>query len=260
MKRFTGFLAIVAVTASCAEGPTEPRQVAPDQPDAAAKADLAASLPQPDGFTLGSTGSYVDPSRHWWKDYGKAISLSDDACHYVPLDFTFTFYGRPYNGVWVNSNGNITFNGCFTSYSGTVIPRQGVIIAAPAFGDWNPSVSGQVYVNSTGSAGRRIFIATWLNIPEYSPHNSGKSSFQVQLHEANSVLLFSYWNMGTDGINWTAGDMSAGIAGSMYAYLRLGSGKQIPAWAGRSICMVGRTGDYRVYYDNVCSMYAALPR
>jgi hypothetical protein len=257
MKRFTGLLAILAITASCAEGPTEPRPVAPDQPDAAVKAEPAAALPQADGFSL--TGSYVDQSRHWWNDYGQAIQLSDDACRFVPLDFTFTFYGRAYNGVWVNSNGNITFHGCFTSYSGTAIPRQGVIIAAPLFGDWNPGVSGQVYVNTTGSPGRRVFIVTWLNVPKYSPYNSGKSSFQIQLHEANSVLLFSYWNLGSGSSSWSEG-MSAGIAGSMFNYMRLGIGSEIAAFAGKSMCMVGRSGDYRLYQDNVCAMFAALPR
>ena len=43
-------------------------------------------------------------------DTGTRLSLSDDDSARVPLGFSFPFYGRNYSEVYVNSDGNVTFD------------------------------------------------------------------------------------------------------------------------------------------------------
>ena len=41
---------------------------------------------------------------------GNRISIGDDASRTINLPFTFPFYGNEYNRVFLNSDGNLTFN------------------------------------------------------------------------------------------------------------------------------------------------------
>jgi hypothetical protein len=59
--------------------------------------------------------------------------------------------------------------------------------------DMNPRPSygwGNVYTNTFGPAGDRVFMVTWLNVPRY--YNNGQHSFQVLLYEATGEIHMNY--------------------------------------------------------------------
>lgn len=98
-------------------------------------------------------------------DFGTALSLSDDDFELVGFTggFTFTFYGINYGSVFVNSNGNLTFNSgdpdfteSFPEFINGNNPR-----IAPIWDDFNPSTGGAVFVKQLPDR----FIVTWNNVP-----------------------------------------------------------------------------------------------
>jgi hypothetical protein len=182
----------------------------------------------------------------WETDFGTALNQSDDDCDYVPLGFSFDFYGVTYTDVWVNSNGNITFNGCNTDWSGPTIPKDPLAIIGTLYGDFDPGVNGDVYYNTLGTAPNRKFVVTWEVVPEYA-ETPGLNTFQVQLFEGSNEILFGYNGLTTDGINWNGPPMNVGISSGTGPYINSYSGTEIPALDGENLCYMPSGDTYAVY-------------
>ena len=85
-------------------------------------------------FSLAAPAQAVPPPV-WESNLGTGLNQTDDDCDLVPLGFNFSFYGTTYSQVWVNSNGNVTFNGCNRGWSHTNIPDGSWAIVGPLYGD-----------------------------------------------------------------------------------------------------------------------------
>lgn len=142
-------------------------------------------------------------SLDWELDYGSALNLVDDDCAQLPIGFEFEFFGVTYTQLWVNTNGNVTFNECNRNYLAPDIPygdpdNADVIIAVL----WGDFIGGEVYVNTLGTENQRRFVITWSEVHEYEG-STGPNSFQIQLFEGSNTIQFGYNGLSTDGINWT---------------------------------------------------------
>ena len=180
----------------------------------------------------------------WESDYGTGLQLADDDCRLVDLGFTFTFYGNAYSEVWVNTNGNMTFNGCNTRFWPTNIPDGENIIIAPIYGDFVPEVTGSdVYVNTIGSSPNRIFVATWLEINAWNW--PGTNTFQAILSEGANTIIFGYNGLTTNGINnINDRDMNVGISSGTGRYINSATREEIPDLDMTNICYRPEGGDY----------------
>ena len=96
---------------------------------------------------------------------GSALTLADDDSTAQTLPFTFEFYGRRFTSLFVNADGNLTFEqpdaasterGVQRFVSG--VPRIGLF-----FADLDPSAGGRVYVDSAADA----FTITWCAVPGF---------------------------------------------------------------------------------------------
>lgn len=184
-------------------------------------------VPTPPDF-----GGEIDMA--WEGSYGTNLGLWDDSCSGQSIGFSFVFYGATYTNLHVNSNGNLTFNGCNTAYWSTNIPDGGWAIAAPIYGDWNPSWYGGVYANVLGSAPNRRFIATWYVVPEYG--FGGSNTFQAILFEGSNNIQFGYNGITTNGSHWCCGVQNVGISSGTGSWINSASGGAIPALNGKNIC------------------------
>src|SRR5579871_4975577 len=124
---------------------------------------------------------------------GQAITLADDDTHFVALPFAFTFYGQTYSGVYVNSDGNLTFGtGDFDS-SDRDLGRAlvGPPRLMPFFQDLNPAEGGTVTVNVQSTKA----VISWLAVPlcctETLTPPVPQQTFQVILF-ANGNIQFNY--------------------------------------------------------------------
>ncbi len=84
----------------------------------------------------------------WEANIGTGLNQSDDDCDFRSFGFTFEFYGVTYTGVWINSNGNLTFHRCNRDWWDPDIPDGSNVIIGPLYGDFNPSVAGDVFYNT----------------------------------------------------------------------------------------------------------------
>lgn len=165
---------------------------------------------------------------YWESSFGTGLDQQDDDSDYVPFGFTFDFYGVTYSGVWINSNGNMTFNDPNPSGMSPEIPEGSYSIIAPLYGDFNPDWEGDVYYNTLGEAGSRRFVVTWHVVPEY--FDEGSNTFQAVLYEGTNLIQFGYNGLTTDGINhWNALPMAVGISSGTVNWIRSASGSDIPA-------------------------------
>jgi hypothetical protein len=78
--------------------------------------------------------------------FERKLSLSDDDSKKIPLGFSFPFYGTSHLNLYVNADGNLTFNAGDSSTSKRDAQRflTGEPRIAPFFADLNPGYSGKV--------------------------------------------------------------------------------------------------------------------
>jgi uncharacterized protein (TIGR03437 family) len=130
--------------------------------------------------------------------------MGDDDARLVRLPFAFPFYGRRYDSVYVNSDGNLSF----TAGDNASTPRSlGRAISGPPrifpfFADLDPSRPDAAIRYFAGSD-RAVF--TWDQVPLYAESGIGlRQSFQAVLY-ADGRIDFHYQSI-------TANEAVVGIA------------------------------------------------
>lgn len=136
----------------------------------------------------------------------------------VSLGFTANFFGADYSGLYVNNNGNVTFNAPQSTYtpSGLGSSYSGQPIIAPFFADVDTRGAGSGLTSyGTGMyAGHDAFGVTWPAVGYYGSHVDKLNTFQLILVDrsdsgtGNFDFYFNY-----DQIQWETGDASGGSGG-----------------------------------------------
>ncbi|MBI1746380.1 MAG: hypothetical protein HYR55_07305 [Acidobacteria bacterium] len=149
--------------------------------------------PTPNGYNL----THITPT--FDGNFGTPARMRDDDTRNIPLGFTFPFYNRSYDNLWLNSDGNITFTVGDVSDERREALRHllGPPRISPLFQDLNPEDAG---VPPDGGVFYRIdgdrAVFTWNKIPLY--HRDGQplqfNSFQAVLY-SSGVIDFSYATM-----------------------------------------------------------------
>ncbi|KUG53851.1 hypothetical protein AVL61_15060 [Kocuria rosea subsp. polaris] len=156
------------------------------------------------------------------------LSRNDDGSSpAVELPFEVDFYGQRYEQLWVNNNGNVTFDQPLSTYTPFGLDGTNRVIVAPFFGDVDTRGSGSDVVRygygTTTFEGRPAFCVNWLEVGYYPAQFDKLNSFQLLLvdrsdRRAGDVdIVFNY-----DGITWEAGDASGGSDGLGGAPARVG--------------------------------------
>ena len=172
--------------------------------------------------------------------FGEGIlARNDDG--YIEVDITsiwpagLRFFGNDYTSVWLNNNGNITFNSGSSTFTPGYITASGVdpIIAA-----WYADVDtrkvpdgddGQLWRggNQTNlvyydlDTVNGVFTATWDAVGYFDEHNDKRCSFQIRLLRFGSGKEFDI-ELRYAGLNWTTGDASGGTNGLGGTVVRAG--------------------------------------
>jgi hypothetical protein len=134
----------------------------------------------------------------------KAAGNNDDGSVFVDVTSVFggggmDFFGTSYSGLYVNSNGNITFGSPNTAYQTADLSSVTTPTIAPFFADVNINSGGEIYWDLDPVAG--TVTVTWDGVEPYS--GSGENSFQVVITstgDGDFELEFIY-----EDIQWTNG-------------------------------------------------------
>ncbi len=129
------------------------------------------------------------------------IPAGDDTSHFVPFacGATFTFFGIAYSGVYVNSNGNLTFGGPSLEYSESQSSFDvGLPRACALWDDLYPSAAGGV----TKFDNTYSLTLSFIGVPEYSA--IGSNTFSLMLQYGTGGLTLGW-------LSCTTADAIAGI-------------------------------------------------
>lgn len=194
----------------------------------------AGMVPQLDASRGGGVGNnacdcWVEPDA----SYTLALGPNDDGSSgLINLPFQFSLYGDLYSSVYVNNNGNISFQQSFATYSASGFPNNTNRMVAPFWADVDTRGNGgQVLYKVTPTA----MYVNWVGVGYYNTQTDKRNSFQVIITNGQDPVVgvgsnvsFCYLDM-----QWTTGSASqgnngfGGIAATVGANRALNSGDYI---------------------------------
>jgi hypothetical protein len=137
----------------------------------------------------------------------------DDSTGQVPIGFTINFFGQDYSSLYVNNNGNVTFDGPLEDYVPFDLTKTAHVIIAAFFADIDTTLepSGIVTYGTDTVNGRPAFGANYLNVGYYSEHTDKLNSFQIVLIDRSDVEPKAFdVELNYDSILWDLTDSSEG--------------------------------------------------
>ncbi len=203
----------VAASAASATTPTDSPLTSPGN----------AVVPDSDftDFTVVTMGASDDGS---WPCGPSGVSFpvacpvdGDDGPAPFPFGFAVDYFGNEYSGVYINTNGNITFGNYLSTFTPFGVDTGGIPIIAPFFADVDTVAGGATVQIGTGLLnGDKAFVVDWPGVACYAT-GSVTDNFQVILIDRPDLgtgsggddfqIEFNY-----DSIEWDAGQASGGNA------------------------------------------------
>lgn len=131
---------------------------------------------------------------------GAAVTgIGDDDTREVALPFEFPFFAGRFRSVFVNSDGNLTFESGDAAVSDRSLGRftSGQPRIAALFRDLDPTRRGSIRVASDANR----FVVSWVEVPEYQDFGVGRvQTFQIRLFP-DGRIEYAYLDAQTrDGI------------------------------------------------------------
>jgi len=152
----------------------------------------------------------------------------------VSLPFTFNFFGVNENHLFVNNNGNVTFDSALGTFTPFPLLTTATKIIAPFFADVDTRnlASDQVKYGTSTVNGHAAFGVNWdgLGVGYYANHADKLNSFQLVLIDrsdtgaGNVDIEFNYRQ-----IQWETGDASGGSNGLGGSSARVGYSNGVDA-------------------------------
>jgi hypothetical protein len=149
------------------------------------------------------------------KGYGRLAmaGTNDDSSGRVGLPFEINLFGHTYASLFVNNNGNLTFDSAVGEGTPSAFPCEDQPMIAPFWADVDTRAlhAGNVYV---ASPGQDVVVVTWNDVGYASGHADKQNDFQVVLRNRPDQgpgtfdIEFRY-----DRLEWTTGDASGGSGG-----------------------------------------------
>ncbi len=144
------------------------------------------------------------------------LANDDGSTGAVGIGFSIDFFGSTYSDLFVNNNGNVTFNAALGTFTPFNLLSTSTPIIAPFFADVDTRGSGSGIVSfGTGTVdGRTAFGVNWPGVGYFSNQTDKLNTFQLVLIDrsdtgaGNFDIEFNY-----DQIQWETGDASSGDNG-----------------------------------------------
>lgn len=135
---------------------------------------------------------------------------NDDGSVLVPLPFTFNHYGEEYNEVFINNNGNLTFNESLSAFTASGFPID-IPMIAPFWADVDTRGAGSesVYYLVTPTS----LIVTWPGVGYFNAQDDLLNTFQVIITDGTDPAVAGNVAFYYEDMQWTTGEASLGVGG-----------------------------------------------
>jgi len=140
----------------------------------------------------------------------------DGSSGLTPVGFDLNFYGNTYASLYVNTNGNVTFNEAMWVWTPFNMTTTGTPIIAPFFADVDTRAAGSAVVQfGSGMVdGHNAFGVNWINVGYYNELVDKLNSFQLVLIDRSDRAPGDFdVEFNFDKILWETGDASGGVNG-----------------------------------------------
>lgn len=150
------------------------------------------------------------PNLNIGSEYDITWNKDDGSTPEIHLPFNFCFYGVFYDTVFMNNNGNISFEAPNSVYNPYIFPSDINKIIAGFWADFDFNNCGKMYSNVTNTSA----TFTWENVGYFDGQCDKFNTFQIIITDGNDPLVqngnvaLHYGDM-----NWTTGDASNGVNG-----------------------------------------------
>jgi cysteine-rich repeat protein len=140
----------------------------------------------------------------------------DDSTGLVGIGFTVNYFGLTFSDLYVNNNGNVTFDFDLSTYTPFDLTSTGQQIIAPFFADVDTrgAGSGVVTYGSDTVGGRPAFGVNWIDVGYFNSAVDKLNSFQLVLIDRSDLAPGDFdFEFNYDRIDWETGDASNGSGG-----------------------------------------------
>ena len=148
---------------------------------------------------------------------GNTLPANDDgSTGLVNIGFNINFYGVNQNNLYVNNNGNVTFNNALGTYTPFGLITSSIAIIAPFFADVDTrgAGSGLTQYGQATIGGRATFGVNWIGVGYFGSHVDKLNSFQLIITDRSDTGTGNFdFEFNYDQIQWETGDASSGSGG-----------------------------------------------
>jgi hypothetical protein len=127
------------------------------------------------------------------------------------IQFNFCFYGSNYDTIYINNNGNVSFDASISTFLSDSFPSANFKMISPFWGDVDTRglLSGIVYYKLTNTS----LIIQWDRVGYYGMNDSLLNTFQLILTDGNDPILEAGKNVSFcyQDMQWTTGAASGGM-------------------------------------------------
>ncbi|SJM91373.1 nidogen-like domain-containing protein [Crenothrix polyspora] len=179
-------------------------------------------------FILSASSNVYAGAIHDQDSFTTRIAENDDNSTLTALGMTINFFGTSYSDVYINTNGNVSFDAANGNYQTGPISSINKSILAPFFADVDTRTGNTITYGNTTINGRTVFGVNWIDVGYYNRHTDKLNSFQLIITDRNDTGLGNFdFEFNYDKIQWESGDASGGIKG-------LGGSSALSGWTNGS--------------------------
>lgn len=134
----------------------------------------------------------------------------------IELGFALSYAGASYTGLYVNNNGNVTFDLPLEDYTPGPLGGLNRRILAPFWADVDTRGVGSAPVTYGFDTidGRRAFGVNWIDVGYYASHADKLNTFQLIIIDRNDTAPGNFdFQFRYNAVDWETGDYSGGAGG-----------------------------------------------
>ncbi len=130
----------------------------------------------------------------------------------INLGFNIDFFGLKTSSLFVNNNGNVTFDNAMQTYTPFGLQNTNSQILAPFFADVDTRniASGKVQFGQNTLNGRNVFGVNWFNVGYFESKANKLNQFQLIITDRSDIYAGDFdFEFNYDQVQWETGSASS---------------------------------------------------